>query len=181
MNDRELSGRCATAMVYDPRSVHRFYPVVKRIVDERQPHYFSRGFGLPCARRGATWRTWPQPLRWLPQMIEQRDVSITCARNHRLSNWNGRKNRSEMRWEGSSSSCRRSARARHLLKPGNAAQHWTRVRRRIRDELGYKEVVALEEAIRDDTLAAEKSAGGTVLLSSIMRRRMRGSRPPASA
>jgi dTDP-D-glucose 4,6-dehydratase len=35
-----------------------------------------------------------------------------------------------------------------LLKPGNAAQHWTASSARIRHELGYKEVVAIEEAIR---------------------------------
>jgi hypothetical protein len=37
---------------------------------------------------------------------------------------------------------------RHLLKPGNAARHWTASSARIRNELGYKEVVAIEEAIR---------------------------------
>ncbi len=36
----------------------------------------------------------------------------------------------------------------HLLKPGNAAQHWTASSARIRHELGYKEPVAIEEAIR---------------------------------
>jgi hypothetical protein len=35
-----------------------------------------------------------------------------------------------------------------LLKPGNAAQHWTASSARIRRELGYKEAVAIEEAIR---------------------------------
>jgi hypothetical protein len=35
-----------------------------------------------------------------------------------------------------------------LLKPGNAAQHWTASSARIRHELRYKEPVAIEEAIR---------------------------------
>lgn len=37
---------------------------------------------------------------------------------------------------------------RHLLKPGNAAQHWTATSARIRHELGYREPVPIEEAIR---------------------------------
>ena len=37
---------------------------------------------------------------------------------------------------------------RHLLKPGNAAQHWTASSVRIRHELGYEEPVAIEDAIR---------------------------------
>ena len=36
----------------------------------------------------------------------------------------------------------------HLLKPGNAAQHWTASSARIRQELGYEEPIAVEEAIR---------------------------------
>ncbi|HEY3619051.1 MAG TPA: hypothetical protein VGK96_19745, partial [Candidatus Sulfotelmatobacter sp.] len=36
----------------------------------------------------------------------------------------------------------------HLLRPGNAAQHWTASSARIRHELGYEEPVALSEAIQ---------------------------------
>jgi nucleoside-diphosphate-sugar epimerase len=36
----------------------------------------------------------------------------------------------------------------HLLKPGNAAQHWAASSARIRRELGYKDPIALDEAIR---------------------------------
>jgi nucleoside-diphosphate-sugar epimerase len=35
----------------------------------------------------------------------------------------------------------------HLLQPGNAAQHWAASSARIRHELGYKESVAIEQAI----------------------------------
>jgi len=37
----------------------------------------------------------------------------------------------------------------HLLRPGNAAQHWTASSARIRRELGYQEPVAMEQAIRE--------------------------------
>ena len=36
----------------------------------------------------------------------------------------------------------------HLLRPGNTAQHWTASSARIRQELGYLEPVATEDAIR---------------------------------
>jgi nucleoside-diphosphate-sugar epimerase len=36
----------------------------------------------------------------------------------------------------------------HLLRPGNAAQHWAASSALIRRELGYEEPVAIEEAIR---------------------------------
>ena len=36
----------------------------------------------------------------------------------------------------------------NLQKPGNASQHWTASSARIRQELGYQEPVAIEEAIR---------------------------------
>jgi nucleoside-diphosphate-sugar epimerase len=59
-----------------------------------------------------------------------------------------RKIASEMRWEGEFVVLPVERTPRHLLKPGNAAQHWTASSARIRHELGYKEVVAIEEAIR---------------------------------
>jgi nucleoside-diphosphate-sugar epimerase len=36
---------------------------------------------------------------------------------------------------------------KHLLQPGNSAQHWVVSSKRIRSELGYRETVPLEEAI----------------------------------
>ena len=36
----------------------------------------------------------------------------------------------------------------HLVRPGNSAQHWAADSTRIREELGYNEPIALEEAIR---------------------------------
>ena len=41
---------------------------------------------------------------------------------------------------------------RHLVMPGNLAQHWVATSQRIRDELGYREVVSLEEALRQTIL-----------------------------
>ncbi len=54
----------------------------------------------------------------------------------------------EIRWEGEFVILLAERTPRHLLKPGDAAQHWTANSARIRHELGYKEPVEIEEAIR---------------------------------
>ena len=53
-----------------------------------------------------------------------------------------------MRWEGEFVVLPVERTPPHLLKPGNAAQHWAASSARIRHELEYEEPVAIEEAIR---------------------------------
>jgi nucleoside-diphosphate-sugar epimerase len=59
-----------------------------------------------------------------------------------------RKIATEMRWEGEFVCLPDDRTPPHLLKPGNAAQHWTASSARIRQELGYNEPFSLDEAIR---------------------------------
>ena len=59
-----------------------------------------------------------------------------------------RKIAGEMGWDGEFVVLPVERTPRHLLKPGDAAQHWTASSARIRRELGYKEPVAIEEAVR---------------------------------
>jgi nucleoside-diphosphate-sugar epimerase len=59
-----------------------------------------------------------------------------------------RKTATEMKWDGEFVVLPVERTPRHLLKPGNAAQHWTTSSARIRHELGYEEPVAIEDAIR---------------------------------
>jgi nucleoside-diphosphate-sugar epimerase len=54
----------------------------------------------------------------------------------------------EMRWNGEFIALPVDRTPRHLLQPGNAAQHWTATSARIRRELGYVEPIAWDEAIR---------------------------------
>jgi nucleoside-diphosphate-sugar epimerase len=53
-----------------------------------------------------------------------------------------------MNWPGNFVLLPRAETPKHLLQPGNAAQHLVASSDRIRTELGYKEPVELEEAIR---------------------------------
>src|SRR5260370_641938 len=59
-----------------------------------------------------------------------------------------RKLAAAMLWDGDFVALPIEHTARHLQKPGNAAQHWAASSARIRQELGYQEPVAIEEAIR---------------------------------
>src|SRR5262249_20003551 len=53
-----------------------------------------------------------------------------------------------MGWTGEFVVLPRSRVPEHLVMPGNADQHWTTSTEKIRDELGYAEPIAQDEAIR---------------------------------
>ena len=50
----------------------------------------------------------------------------------------------------------------HLRNPGNNAQHWVASSAKIRERLGYREPIALEEAIQR-TIAWERENPPTVV------------------
>jgi nucleoside-diphosphate-sugar epimerase len=150
MNDRELPGTVLRLpMVYGPGDrLRRFCSVVKRIVDGRQHIIFPEAL--------AAWRS---PRGYVENVAAAIALAATDNRAaRRIYNvceepsfseleW-VRKIASEMRWEGEFVILPVERTPRHLLKPGNAAQHWTASSARIRRELGYEEAVAIEEAIR---------------------------------
>jgi nucleoside-diphosphate-sugar epimerase len=150
MNDRDLPGTVLRLpMVYGPGDpLHRFYPLVKRIVDER--HYII--FPEPIA-------AWRSPRGYVENVAAAIALAATDDRaTRRIYNvceepsfseleW-ARKIATEMRWEGEFVVLPVEHTPPHLLKPGNVAQHWNASSARIRHELGYEEPVALEEAIR---------------------------------
>jgi nucleoside-diphosphate-sugar epimerase len=51
-------------------------------------------------------------------------------------------------WEGEIVTLRQDRMPQHLVQPGNAAQHWTASSARIRQELGYQEIVPWEESLK---------------------------------
>jgi nucleoside-diphosphate-sugar epimerase len=51
-------------------------------------------------------------------------------------------------WTGEFKSLPKERTPAHLQPPGNTAQHWEADSTRIRRELGYREIVPLDEAIR---------------------------------
>lgn len=150
MNDPDLPGTVLRLpMVYGPGDrLHRFYPVVKRIADRRGQIIFPetlaawhspRGYVENVAAAIALAATDDRAARRIYNVCEEPSFSeLELAR----------KIASEMGWEGEFVVLAVERTPRHLLKPGNAAQHWTASSARIRQELGYAEPVAIEEAIR---------------------------------
>jgi len=150
MNDCELPGTVLRLpMVYGPGDLlHRFYSVVKRIADGRRHIIFPE-----------TLAAWRSPRGYVENVAAAIALAATDDRAGRTVynvceepsfselEW-ARKIASEMRWEGEFVVLPLERTPRHLLKPGNAAQHWTASSARIRRELGYDEPVAMEEAIR---------------------------------
>lgn len=150
MNDRELPGTVLRLpMVYGPGDpLHRFYPVVKRIADGR------RHIILPDTLAG-----WRSPRGYVENVAAAIALAATDDRAAgRIYNvceepsfteleW-ARKIAGEMQWKGEFVVLPVEHTPPHLQNPGNAAQHWTASSARIRQELGHKEPVAIEDAVR---------------------------------
>jgi nucleoside-diphosphate-sugar epimerase len=150
MNDPELPGTVLRLpMAYGPGDpLHRFYPVVKRIADRRRQIIFPE-----------TLAAWRSPRGYVENVAAAIALAATDERAaRRIYNvceepsfseleW-ARKIAAAMQWDGDFVVLPIEQTPQHLLKPGNAAQHWTASSTRIRQELGYEEPVAIEEAIR---------------------------------
>jgi nucleoside-diphosphate-sugar epimerase len=150
MNDRGLPGTVLRLpMVYGPGDpLHRFYSAVKRIVDGRHHIIFPE-----------TLAAWRSPRGYVENVAAAIALAATDERAaRRIYNvceepsfseleW-ARKIAAAMLWDGDFVVLPIEHTPRHLQKPGNPAQHWTASSARIRQELGYQEPVAIEEAIR---------------------------------
>jgi nucleoside-diphosphate-sugar epimerase len=150
MSDRELPGTVLRLpMVYGPGDpLHRFAPVVKRVADGR------RHILIP-----ETLASWRSARGYVENVAAAIVLAATDDRaSGRIYNvceepsfseleW-AQKIAGAMQWEGKFVVLPVERTPPHLLKPGNTAQHWTASSARIRRELGYKEPVVIEEAIR---------------------------------
>jgi len=150
MNDPELHATVLRLpMVYGPGDpLHRFYPVVKRVVDRRSHIIFPQ-----------TLANWRSPRGYVENVAAAIALAATDDRaTGRIYNvceepsfseleW-ARKIANEMEWKGTFAVLPVERTPHHLLKPGNAAQHWTASSAHIRHELGYREPVPIDDAIR---------------------------------
>lgn len=151
MNDRELAGTVLRLpMVYGPGDrLHRFYPIVKRIADGRDRILFAE-----------TLAQWRSPRGYVANVAAAIALAATDSRaagrgynvceepSFSELEW-ARKIAREMQWNGEFVVLPAERTPAHLLRPGNAAQHWTASSARIRRELGYREPMAIEQAIRE--------------------------------
>jgi nucleoside-diphosphate-sugar epimerase len=136
-------------MVYGPGDrLRRLMPIVKRIADGRRVILFEEKFARWRAPRG---------------YVENVAAAIASAATNdraagRIYNVAEPENLSELEvaqrvaavagWTGEFVLLPADRMPAHLLMPGNTEQHWSTDTTRIREELGYREPVAQEEAIR---------------------------------
>lgn len=157
MNDPDLPGTVLRLpMIYGPGDpLHRFYAVVKRVLDNRSHIILAetlaqwrspRGYVENVAAAIALAATDDRAARRIYNVAEQPAFSEL--------DW-AKKIAGAMQWKGKFVTLPVARTPPHLMRPGNTDQHWEASSARIREELGYREPVALDEAIRR-TIAWEK-------------------------
>jgi nucleoside-diphosphate-sugar epimerase len=136
-------------MVYGPRDpLHRFHPIVKRIVDGRR--------AIPFSAEMAQWRA-------TKGYVDDVGAAIVAAAVADRAIWRiynvgeadtltelewARQVARVLNWDGEFTLLPDDRLPSHLRAPGNTAQHWIADTTRIREELGFRETVSREEAIR---------------------------------
>ena len=136
-------------MVYGPRDpLHRFLPVVKRVLDGRR--------AIPFSADMARWRATKGNVEDVGAAIVA--AAVADRARGRIYNVGEAETLTELEW------AQQVARAlnwdgefrlmpderlpAHLRAPGNTEQHWIGDTSRIREELGFRETITREEAIR---------------------------------
>ncbi|MGA7647506.1 MAG: NAD-dependent epimerase/dehydratase family protein, partial [Terriglobales bacterium] len=164
MNDSVVSGTVLRLpMVYGPGDrLHRWFPLLKRLADGRSAILLPDDF--------AAWRA---PCGYVDDVAHAIALAATSERAAgRVYNICQEPTLPELEWQakiakGTNWSGRfvvlpRERTPKHLLLPGNAAQHVVATSDRIRAELGYKELVEVEDAIQRTVAWERRNPPGTV-------------------
>lgn len=158
LGDPELPGTVLRLpMIYGPGDhLRRFHAIVKRIDDGRRAILFEetaaqwrspRGYVENVAAAIALAAVYEQASRRIYNVAESPPFSEI--------EW-ARKIAAAMGWNGEFVVLPKEEMPAHLLFPGNYAQHWEADSTRIRRELGYREPVAIDQAI-ERTIAWERT------------------------
>ena len=158
LSDAKLPGTILRLpMIYGPGDpTHRFHSVLKRIDDGRKQIIFAddvaplrtpRGYVEDVAASIALAATSPQ--------AAGRVYNVSEAESFGELDW-ARKIAAATGWAGQFVVLPHDRTPKHLLLPGNTAQHVVASSERIRQELGYRELLPREEAIRR-TIAWERA------------------------
>jgi len=136
-------------MIYGPGDpLHRFYPILKRVDDGRRQIIFAddvaawrtpRGYVEDVAAAVALVAASPQS--------SGRTYNVSESESFGELDW-ARKIAASVGWSGEFVVLPHDRTPPHLHLPGNAAQHLVASSDRIREELGYREQLSREEAIR---------------------------------
>ena len=158
LSDPDLPGTVLRLpMVYGPGDyVHRFYPVLKRIDDGRKHIIFAddvaairtpRGYVEDIAAAIALAATSSQPTGRIYNVGEAESFGELDL---------ARKIAAATGWTGEFNILPHDKTPKHLLWPGNTAQHLVVSSDRIRKELGYRELLPRADAIQR-TIAWERA------------------------
>jgi nucleoside-diphosphate-sugar epimerase len=164
MNDPGVPGTVLRLpMVYGPGDpIHRFFPLLKRINDGRSSILLSDDFAAWQGPRGYVENiahaiglaaTSDQAAGRVYNVCEEPTVP-DLAWQMRIAEQKG--------WPGKFVVLPREQTPRHLLLPGNTAQHVVVSSERIRTELRYKELVEIEEAIQRTIAWEQRNPPGTI-------------------
>ena len=150
LSDHKLPGTILRLpMIYGPGDpAHRFHPVLKRMDDGRKHIIFAddvaairtpRGYVEDVGAAVALAATSPH--------AAGRVYNVCEAESFGELDW-ARKIAAATNWSGEFVVLPHDGAPKHLLWPGNTAQHVVASSERIRKELGYRELLPREEAIR---------------------------------
>ena len=150
LNDPEIQASILRLpMVYGPGDrLHRFFPLLKRIAD-----------GRPYVLLPDNLAAWRGPRGYVENVVHAIALTATSERAvGRTYNICDEPSVSELEWQreiaqqtnwlGKVVVLPKERTPEHLLQAGNAGQHFVASSARIRAELGYRDVVQLDEAIR---------------------------------
>jgi nucleoside-diphosphate-sugar epimerase len=164
MNDRVVSGTVLRLpMVYGPGDpLHRWFPLVKRCADGRPAILLPDDFAAWRAPRGYVDNVAHAiALAATSEQAAGRVYNICDEPTLPELEWQARIAK-QINWPGRFVVLPRERMPKHLLPPGNAAQHLVATSERIRTELGYAEPVEIEAAIRRAVAWEEQNPPGTV-------------------
>ncbi|HEX3094995.1 MAG TPA: NAD-dependent epimerase/dehydratase family protein [Candidatus Angelobacter sp.] len=150
LSDPKLPGTILRLpMIYGPGDpAHRFHPILKRIDDHRKQIIFAddvaplrtpRGYVEDVSAAVALAAISPQSAGRIYNVCESESFGEL--------DW-ARKIATATNWTGEFVVLPHDSTPKHLLWPGNTAQHVVGSSERIRKELGYRELLPREEAIR---------------------------------
>jgi nucleoside-diphosphate-sugar epimerase len=158
LGDPELPGTVLRLpMIYGPGDhLHRFHPVVRRIDDNRPAIVFEEGMAAWRAPRGYVENVAAAlALAAVSECAAGRTYNVAERPAFSELEWS-RKIAEIAGWNGEFLVLPKDRTPAHLVFPGNTAQHWEADSTRIRDELGWREIVPLAEAI-SRTIAWERA------------------------
>jgi nucleoside-diphosphate-sugar epimerase len=150
LGDSELPGTVLRLpMVYGPRDpLHRFYSIVKRIVDGRQVIPFSANLAQWRATKGYVDDVAAASVAAVvSDRATGRIYNVGEADTLTELDW-ARQIARALNWDGEFRLMPDDRLPAHLRAPGNTAQHWIGDTTPIREELGFSETLTREAAIR---------------------------------